>query len=303
MADLTVLILTHNEQAHIARALENVKPLAKAVIVIDSFSTDATQKIASAKGSTIVEHRFVNQAKQLQWAIDHLEVTTEWVMRLDADEILSPELIAELEVALPRLDKGITGICLRRKHIFLGRWIKHGGRYPITLLRVWRRGTACVEQRWMDEHIILLQGRAVTASGTFSDHNLSGLTEFIDKHNRYATREAVERLLSRFRLAAPSHEIFNPGNKQAAAKRWAKEKLFDRLPIWLGPSAYFAFRYFIQLGFLDGTEGLIYHVLQGFWYRFLVSSKIEEFTKKLCSVSGRDEKIAMLMVMAGIDEL
>lgn len=279
---LSVIILTYNEELHIARALQSVSRIASKVFVVDSFSTDGTVDIAQSYGALVVQHEFVNQAAQFQWALDTLPIETQWVMRLDADEELSPELTLEIDRRLPELNLDVTGVNLNRRHIFLDRWIRHGGRYPLTLLRIWRMGCARIEQRWMDEHPVLLRGSAVTFTCDFSDYNLNDLTFFTEKHNKYAMREAVDRLHKEFKLSCEEDAVIKgDSNPQARFKRLIKDKLYNYLPFGVGPTCYFLWRYVGQCGFLDGREGLIYHVLQGFWYRFLVEAKVLELRRAI----------------------
>jgi glycosyltransferase involved in cell wall biosynthesis len=291
---LSVIILTYNEERHLARAIRCVMETAQ-IFVVDSYSTDHTIELARQMGAYTVQHRFVHQAQQFQWALDNLPIETEWVMRLDADEVLVPELVEELTRKLPHLPLDVTGVNLNRRHIFLDRWIKYGGRYPLALLRIWRKGAAKIEPRWMDEHIVLLQGRAVTFEHDFSDHNLNDLTFFTDKHNRYATREAIDVLRTRYALGSTDvAPITLNASRLAVAKRWIKERVYNGLPFWLGPLGYFIYRYFFQLGFLDGSEGLIYHFLQGFWYRFLVAAKVLEYDRVVQKLSDRESRLEAL---------
>src|SRR5690606_2603623 len=152
---LCVIILTYNEERHIERALDSVAPIAAEVFVIDSGSTDRTVELARGRGAIVLQHAFINQAKQFQWALDTAPITGNWIMRLGAGEGIEPGLAAEIARTLPTLGTDVTGINLRRKHIFPGRWIRHGGRYPLILLRIWRRGRGRVEDRWMDEHVVI----------------------------------------------------------------------------------------------------------------------------------------------------
>ena len=222
-------------------------------------------------------------------------------MLFRSDEIVEPDLAAEIAAKLPNLPPDVTGVNLKRKHIFMGRWIKHGGRYPLTLLRIWRRGKAVIEDRWMDEHMRLTSGRAVTFDGGFADCNLNDLTYFIDKHNKYATREAVDVLNQRYHLFARDEALSAEGSsRQAAFKRFVKERIYNRLPFWLGPLCYFLYRYVLQLGFLDGRPGLVYHFLQGFWYRFLVGAKVNELDGVIRTIPGADAKIATLTKLTGL---
>jgi glycosyltransferase involved in cell wall biosynthesis len=300
--DLTVLILTYNETRHIVRAIESVRGIAREVIVVDSFSTDDTVALAEAAGARVLTNPFVNQARQFQWGLDHAGIESAWTMRLDADEIIEPDLAREIAEKLPALPADVVGVNFSRKHIFLGRWVRHGGRFPLVLLRLWRTGQGRIEDRWMDEHIVVHGGRTVSFDGGFADACLYDLTFFTDKHNKYATREAIDVLNQKYGLFATDDALnARSASRQAGAKRWVKEKIYNRLPFWVGPTGYFLYRYFLQLGFLDGRSGLIYHFLQGFWYRFLVGAKVVEYDLELQKCSGDSERLALLSRMTGHD--
>lgn len=299
---LAVIILTHNERLHIARALKSVAGIAREIFVIDSYSTDDTTDLARAHGAIVFEHKFINYAKQFQWALDNVPITSEWVMRLDADEVVEADLAAEISSKLPQLPEEVVGINLKRKHIFLGRWIRHGGRYPLVLLRIWRRGKGRIEDRWMDEHMIVWGGRTVTFEGGFADHNLNDLTFFTDKHNKYATREAIDVLNQRFGWLTRDQALSaKSASEQAAIKRFIKENIYNRMPFWLAAIGYFLYRYVVQFGFRDGVEGLIYHFLQGFWYRFLVGAKVFEFERALAKIPDKEAKRQELARLSGHD--
>lgn len=298
---LAVVILTHNEERHITRALGSVAGIATEVFVVDSFSTDRTVELAKAKGATVLQNKFINYAKQFQWALDHAPITASWIMRLDADEVIEADLNARIRDELARLPDDVVGINLKRKHIFLGRWIRHGGRYPLVLLRIWRRGHGRIEDRWMDEHMILWGGRTVTFDGGFADHNLNDLTFFTDKHNKYATREAIDVINARRRLFRRDVDLVREqGSRQAAIKRWIKEKLYNRVPYQVSTPSYFLFRMIFQLGFLDGKEGLVYHGLQGFWYRFLVGAKVQELEAAIAHIADPADVRAELRRLTGL---
>ena len=152
----------------------------------------------------------------------------------------------------------------------------------------------------MDEHMVVWGGRTVTFEGGFADHNLNDLTFFTDKHNKYATREAVDVLNQRYGLFVADNILSTKSTSlQASFKRSAKETIYNRLPFWMGPLFYFLYRYFIQLGFLDGREGLIYHFLQGLWYRFLVGAKTVEYDQLIRHLPTNVERIAALSRLTG----
>jgi glycosyltransferase involved in cell wall biosynthesis len=280
--DLSVIILTFNEELHIARAIASAATVAQDIYVVDSFSDDRTVEIAKSCGAVVLQNRFVNQAVQFQWALNNITIRTGWVMRLDADEVIEPDLAGTLRNSLSTLPEDVVGINLKRKHYWMGRWVKHGGRYPLIMLRVWRNGHGHVEDRWMDEHIYVHGGRTVTLDGGFADVNLNNVSYFIDKHNKYATREALEVIMSRRRLAGRGEHLPATGSSaQTVARYWIKTHIFNQLPFWLAAAAYFIWRVVFQFGFLDGLTGLTYHFLQGYWYRFLVGTKVLELELEL----------------------
>lgn len=297
---ITAIILTFNEAIHIERAIRSVQPFVHQICVVDSGSSDGTPDIARRLGAEVHTHAFVNQARQLQWALDTLDIRGEWVLRLDADEIIEPDLAREISERLPALPGDVVGVRFKRKHIFMDRWVRHGGRYPLLMLRLWRKGNGRVEDRWMDEHIVVQGGRTVTFEGGFADHNLNDLTYFIDKHNRYATREAIEVLNQRRGLFARDEALnAHSASRQAALKRRLKEGVFNRMPFTVSAPLYFLWRYVFQLGFLDGRSGLVYHFLQGCWYRFLVGARLMELERAVAHLDDKADICAELGRLTG----
>ena len=273
MLDLTVIILTYNEELHIRRCLENVCPIAKEVYVIDCFSTDQTQEIcAEFKNVRVVEHEWPgNQATQFNWALDHLEINTDWILRLDADEYLLPELAEEITQKVPTLPQDVTGIELKRRHIFMGKWVKRGI-YPVVLMRMFRKGEARYDERLMDEHLSLQSGRSITLQNDFCDHSLISISDYCRKHIVYAQREACEVLNELHQLKDTPQEATHLG-QQASSKHKTKSG-YNKLPLFLRSFAYFLYRYILRGGFLDGKEGFLFAFIQGWWYRTLVDANI-----------------------------
>ncbi|MDP3015295.1 MAG: glycosyltransferase family 2 protein [bacterium] len=289
---LSIIILTYNEEIHIERLMKNIADWADEIFVVDSYSTDKTLEIAKAltnadltrtnadsqRGSVkVVQHKFENQAQQFNWALDNLKIKNEWILRLDADEYLTEELKQEIGETLfnmgtsdvPNIDvnvrtsdvQKINGYYMKRRVYFMGRWIKHGGYYPTWILRLFKKGKARSEQRAMDEHIILSEGKAEKLKNDFIDDNKKPLADWIAKHNNYSSREAEDVL----------RKDYGAGKKR---------NFYYKFPKFLRVFLYFIYRYFFRLGFLDGKEGLIFHFLQGCWYRFLVDAKLYEAKNK-----------------------
>ena len=273
------MILTFNEELHIKRCIENVKKISNQIFLVDSYSSDKTVDIGVKLGVSVFQNKWEqNYAKQFNWALENLPIKTEWVLRIDADEYLTSELIEEINIKLQGLPEDVTGIVFKRRHIFFNKWIKRGT-YPVKLLRLFRYKKAICEQRWMDEHIQLLEGKTVEFEYDFVDHNLNGLSWWTNKHNGYAIREAVDLLDMELGLLDNQASNLNL-NSQAAGKRIKKLK-YVRQPLFWRSFAYFIYRYFFKLGFLEGKEGFLWHFLQGWWYRTLVDAKIFEI-KQAC---------------------
>lgn len=293
--DLTVLVLTLNEEIHIRRCIESARGVAVRVVVVDSGSTDRTCEIAKSLGADVFSNPFVTHARQLNWGLDHAGITTSWVMKLDADEYLTPALAALLPNVLARASEATSGFTLNLRRIFMGKWLRHGALYPIHLLRIWRFGHGRCEERLMDEHLVV-QGGVEHIDADFADDNLNSLTWWTDKHNRYASREAVELLNLQYHFMPDNSVASLRGGKQAGVKRWVKEEVYARLPGGFRAFAYFFYRYVIRLGFLDGQAGTAFHFLQGFWYRYLVDAKVAEVRRHMRE-QGVDVVVAMERVL------
>ncbi|BCS95594.1 glycosyl transferase [Desulfoluna limicola] len=292
---LTVIIITYNESKHIRRCLESVQDIANDVFVVDSFSTDDTEAICRDMGGQVLKNNFVNHATQFNWALQNCPIETKWVMRLDADEYLLPELVDELRNKLPILRPNISGLYMKRRVHFSGKWIRYGAYYPTWLLRVWRHGDAVCEQRWMDEHIKLLRGESLHLKNDFVDDNLHGLTNWVSKHNGYASREAIDLMNMTEQFLDQDEVPMRLFGSQEERKRWLKYR-YVQFPLFLRPFIYFFYRYFIKLGFLDGKEGLVWHFLQGFWYRFLVDAKLMELRRDM-QLNGSNPQSAIKNVL------
>lgn len=264
---LAAIVLTKNEERDLSACLESLNGLATEIYVVDSGSTDGTAMIAEEWGARVLSHPFTNYATQFNWALENIPSVAEWVLRIDADERIGDRQRDEMRTALREAPQDVTGLEVARRIRFLGRELRYGDTYPIWLLRVWRRGKGRCEDTWMDEHIVLRRGEVRRVQGDLIHDIPKDLTEWTAKHNWYATRECQD-VTSRDAAAAL--------DGQAGTKRWLKQNVYLRFPPFYRAFFYWFYRYFLKLGFLDGTQGLIYHFLQGFWYRFLVDAKLYE---------------------------
>lgn len=288
--NITVIILSYNEGLHITRCIKYIKRLSKNIILVDCHSTDGTQQLARSLGAEVIEHEWPgNQAAQFNWALDNLTIDSEWILRLDADEYLLPELIDEIRQKLPSLPEYVNGVVFKRRHIFLDKWMK-GGIYPVKMLRLFRNGHGRYEQRMMDEHLKLFDGRAIEFDNDFCDHNLNNISWFCKKHVDYAIREAAEMLNTEYKLSGNAE--IEDGLAEQANMKHKKKQAYIKKPLFWRSFAYFIYRYFLKGAWRDGKEGFIFTFLQGWWYRTLVDVKIYEI-KRQC---GNDkEKIRALL--------
>ena len=276
--NLTTIILTYNEELHIRRCLENVCPFSKKVYVIDSPSTDRTAEICTELPNVeVVVHPYPgNQAEQFNWALDHCEIGTEWVLRVDADEYCTPELIHEMQDKLPALPNEVSAVVLPLGRVFRGRLLKHSIVNGVKMIRLFRYGRVRYEQRLMDEHLEVLEGGTVTFDNMFVDDNLMSIRGFIDKHNNYSSREAALLLDAELELCPLNNREDDTAYAKDVAMKRAQKARYAKMPLYWRSLAYFFYRYVVKLGFLDGRAGFEWDFFQGLWYRLLVDSKVAE---------------------------
>lgn len=285
---IAALILTFNEEKHIARCIQSLKNSCKEIIVVDSFSTDRTYEIAVSMGATVYQHKWINYAIQLNWGLAKCPEYIDWIWRIDADEYVESSLATKVKGLLPTIDNDVNGIIVNKKNIFMGRPLLHGGWYPQRQLKIIRRGYGTCEDTWMDEHMVLYSGKTITVEGDQIDENLNDLTWWTQKHNGYATREAINMLIFKYSMQQTTETVAARFfGTDAERKRWLKMRYIN-MPLFIRPFLNFFVRYVLWGGFLDGVPGLVWHVLQGFWYRFLVDAKIYEIKK---CFDGDEEKI------------
>lgn len=275
--DISVIILTKNEELHIERAIKSVGEFANKIIVIDSFSSDSTKEICNRLKESLniefYERSFKSHHDQFNWGLENTNINTSWVLRLDADEYVSENLKQSINEKINLCDNSVNGFSVNRKIIFLGKWIKFGGVYPQRVLRIIRKGKGYCEEKDMDEHLVVKEGTVAHLDFDIVDENLNNLTWWIDKHNWYSNKEKNSYYRN-------TNKAESKLDKAAASTRWLKNNLYYKCPIFLRAFMFFLYRYIFKLGFLDGKMGYLFHFLQGFWYRTLVDAKILEEENK-----------------------
>jgi glycosyltransferase involved in cell wall biosynthesis len=280
--NLSAVVLTFNEQDNLPRCLESLGSLRCRLYLVDSGSTDATLEIGRQYGAKIVTHPFETHTRQWQWALENLPLTTEWVLALDADQSLTPDLAAEI-VALfsgthqfsARLD-ALDGIYLNRRQVFRGRWIKHGGYYPKYLLKIFRRGRVLLDHYDFVDHHFYVRGATVKLQHDLVERNSKedDIAFWITKHVRYANllaEEEYQRNIDGYSSMIQPSWFGSPDQRTLQVKT-----MWSRMPMYVRPVLYFLYRYFLRLGFLDGKAGFIFHFLQALWFRLLVDIYLED---------------------------
>ncbi len=268
---VSILILAHNEEENIRYCLDSIKSLTDDIIVIDSYSTDKTIEICEEFNCRIFKNEFINHAKQVNWGLKNIDIKYNWIMRLDADEIIPKDLFSEIQDIEPK--DNVNGFYMNKRMYWMNKWLRHGRMYPHYILRVFRKGFGVYEEK-TEEHLVIIGETGYLKNDFFEENKKNNLNFFTQKHMLTAEGE-VEEIIEQSKI---NNSEINPklfGNK-IQRTRWLKLKIYNHLPLFIRPFVYFVFRYFLCLGFLDGRPGLIFHFLQGFWYRFYIDSRIYE---------------------------
>lgn len=287
---LSIIVLTYNEEANLPACLESVRALEADRYVVDSGSTDRTKAIAESFGAMVVDHPFEHYAAQRNWAQQNLPLRTEWVLHLDADERVTPELASEIAALMRQPPADVDGFIFRKRTHFMGRWIKHGGHYPSFHLRLFRRDRGRCEDRLYDQHYVV-PGPTRILAHDYIDVLTSDISQWSVRHVRWADLEAREAMAVGGGAVGQvqSRALGNPIER----RRWLRNDVYGQGPLFLRAFLYWGYRYFLRLGFLDGKEGLIFHFLQGCWFRFLVDTRLYELRRGMTTpVPARESRTA-----------
>lgn len=271
---LSVVILTYNEEKNLPTCLESLKNLQADIFIVDSFSNDATQEIAKKYHAQFFQHTFDTHAKQWQYALKSLPLKTDWILGLDADQQLMPDLVNELNVLLSSSNNKADGYYIKRRNYFLGQWIKFGGYYPRYLLKLFKKDNVYLEEGELMDHHFYIRGKTAHLTYDLVENNLKEDLDFwLQKHIVYAQKQATEEF---HRTVKQKGSFF--GNQDE--RRIFFKNAWNKMPLFIRPFIYFIYRYIFLLGFLDGRKGLIFHYQQAFWYRFTVDAMIFQMKKK-----------------------
>jgi glycosyltransferase involved in cell wall biosynthesis len=277
---VSVIVLTFNEGANLEACLSAVRNWAPEIFVVDSGSTDNTLQIAESHGALIFKHPFESHARQWEWALSNLPLHGDWILGLDADQVVSPELAREIQTLDSPRFREVDGIYLNRRQIFRNQWIRHGGYYPKYLLKMFRPGRAITDENDLVDHHFHVSGPVAKLKYDLIEANRKedDISFWIEKHNRYAKKLALEEFRRRQGQRPDPIRAAWLGNPDQRTLRM--KKLWLHMPLYLRPFIYFFYRYFLRLGFLDGREGAIFHFMHAFWFRLLVDINLDDLLRQ-----------------------
>jgi glycosyltransferase involved in cell wall biosynthesis len=285
---IDILIPTLNEKLHIEETVANARRVGN-VYVLDSFSTDGTQEIARRAGACVVEHKFVDYAKQKNWGLENLPFKGEWVFILDADERITPQLREEL-FRVASAGGPVHGYYVNRVVLYMGHAVRHGGLYPSWNLRFFRRGRARYEDRAVHEHMVC-EGPAEYLEHEMLHIRREELAEWVRKHIRYADLESSEwiKLRQGERTGAAPDRLFRDVLRY---RWWLRREVWPRTP--LRPVLRFAYMYLVRLGMLDGLAGLrlaalnaTYEYMIGLLYREKLARRRAEIAARAAAAANQ----------------
>ena len=269
MQNITVIILTKNEEKNIEKCICSAKLIADRILVIDSGSEDNTVRLAKRYGAEVFYHEWQGHAVQFNWALDNCKIDTEWVFRLDADEIITEKLANEIRGELKsEKSKKVNAYALCWNMYFMGKHLKHGGNGKTYIIRLLRYGKGRVEEKSMDERFAV-EGTVKNLKEPFLHYDYKGLDSWLEKHLKYSALE--------LQVYKENSSI---ENNNANKRQKQRRGLYYSMPLFLRAKFYYWYRYYLQLGFLDGREGKIFIYLQAYWFRYVVDAKIYEMERK-----------------------
>jgi glycosyltransferase involved in cell wall biosynthesis len=272
---IAVIVLTYNEEKNLPECIESLKQIPHTLYLVDSGSTDRTLAIAEKNQAKIYHHIFQNYADQRNWAIHNIPIKETWTLHLDADERLSQSLAQNIVSILSKQTTDIQGYYAARRTYFMGKWIKHGGHYPVYHLRLLKTGFGSCEERLYDQHFIV-KGACKKIEGDIIDVVASDINTWIERHLRWSFAEAQEYIKNNASNQMPSR-LFS--KNKMFQRRWLKNNLYNHLPLFWRVLFYTLYRYFLRGGFLDGKEGAVFHLLQGAWFRWMVDVHIDNLQR------------------------
>lgn len=269
--NVSILILTLNEESNIKDCLDSLV-WSDDIVVLDSFSADATSRIAAGQGARVVQRAFDNYSGQRNFGLTNIDYRHEWILMIDADERVPAALKTEILTVTASAPSGVTLYAMRRRDHLFGRWIKHSSGYPTWFGRLARVGQVWVERSVNEEY------HTSGITGYLREHLdhypfNKGFAEWFAKHDRYSSWEAALKF-ERQQAPPALRALFS---RDPGLRRKAQKSLLYALPG--RPLLMFLALYFLRGGFLEGRAGLTFSLLRT-WYEFMIDCKYQELLRR-----------------------
>lgn len=270
---VSILIQTLNEEKNLARCVESLR-WSDDIVVLDSYSTDRTQEIARAYGARWIQHTYKGRAAHQNWAMENIQWKHPWIYYSDADEVVPESLAREILLATSDPDNPNAAYKVKARYYFAGKWIRHSSQYPVWYTRLFRPDRIRWERK--SNPVAKIDGPVSMLKNDFLHYPFSkGFEDWLWRHNRYSTYEAEETVRSLQTGDFHFSELFA---RDFSARRYALKKLSFRLPC--RPLLKFLYIYFCRMGFLDGSPGFHYALLQSF-YEYQIVLKARELRNQV----------------------
>jgi glycosyltransferase involved in cell wall biosynthesis len=275
---VSAVVLTYNEEVNIEACLRSVAGWSQEIFVLDSGSTDHTLDICHKYTHLVNFHPYVDHVSQWDWVLKNLPLTSEWIMPLDADHVITEKLKQQIIEVMSNPDPLVDGYYSRHQYYFWGATMRGFKEYS---LRLFRRCKTRIDHSELVDFRFVVDGKTKLLSGATLEINKkeTSIDFWVDKHQKFSSRMAVEEVL---RISGGLDWSMRPrllGNPDERMI-WLKN-VWYRFPLYMRPFIFFFYRYILRLGFLDGTTGFIYHFLHAFWFRLMVDIKINELRQRL----------------------
>lgn len=269
--DITAIILTKNEESNIERCIKSIVKWVDRVVLVDSGSADQTVEIARSLGAETYNHvPFENHGKQFNWVLDNVTIESQWIFRIDADEVVTEELAREIvSTCAEHANDDVNALEMRFKIFFLGKFLKHGGAYPFIKINIFKKDKARFNERPLGDNVELSEGIYIQLKNDCLHYDFKNITAFIQKHVWYADLEVTSYFEKLDSIDANISDA-------AKLRKAVRNGMYYKLPKYFRAKLYYWLRYYVQLGFLDGEQGRIYAYIQAYFYRFVVDAKILE---------------------------
>jgi len=264
---VSVMIFTLNEALHLPSCLDALA-WCDDIIVVDSFSTDATEEISRKAGARFFQNKFTGFGDQRNWALDNCSPAHEWILILDADERVTPELIDEMKAKLPSAPADTGAFRLRRRFYMWGEWLKYSSLYPTWVVRLIHRERVRYINRGHAE-TQEVKGNILELGSDLIDENLKGIDEWFERQNRYSSKDAEYEVANERKSIAWGDLLSGNG----LLRRAAIKQIASRMPF--RPFTYFMYSYVFRLGFLDGRNGLQFCLMKASYQRMIMIKKYD----------------------------